>query len=105
MHDAIAILVTCPDAATAERIAATLVEERLAACVNVKPGITSFYRWEGRVQKDEELLLIIKTRADRITALEARVKALHPFDVPEFVALPIVAGSAEYLRWIDESTA
>lgn len=103
-HEHIAMLVTAPDAATAETIATALVEERLVACVNVQAGITSYYRWEGKVEKDEEHLLIIKTRRDMFTAVETRVTDLHPYDVPEVIALPINMGSRKYLDWIDDST-
>ena len=91
---------TCPDEATASRIAEALVSERLAACVNRVPGIRSTYRWEGRIQDEPEVLLLIKTVADRYPALELRLKALHPYDVPEIIAVPVAAGSASYLAWI-----
>jgi periplasmic divalent cation tolerance protein len=94
------VLCTCPDEATASRIAEALVSERLAACVNRVPGIRSTYRWEGRVQDEPEVLLLIKTVADRYPALELRLKALHPYDVPEIIAVPVAAGSASYLAWI-----
>ncbi|MFZ1325330.1 MAG: divalent-cation tolerance protein CutA [Candidatus Contendobacter sp.] len=101
---AVVILCTCPDQAIAERIAATVVDERLAACVNLAPGLVSFYRWEGQIQRDTELLLLIKTRADLYPALEARLRALHPYQTPEIIALPIQAGLAAYLDWIRDST-
>jgi periplasmic divalent cation tolerance protein len=88
------VLLTAPDATTAERIATALVEERLAACVNVVPGMRSTYRWEGAVQRDDELLLVAKTRADRLAALTARVCALHPYELPEVLALPAAGGAA-----------
>ncbi len=95
---------TCPDPATAERIAETVVDERLAACVNIAPGLTSIYRWQGRIQRDAEVLLIIKTRSTVYPLLEGRIRELHPYEVPEIIALPIQAGSATYLDWIVEST-
>jgi len=98
------VFATAPDADTASTIGAALVEERLAACANLVPGLTSIYRWEGRVHKDPEVLLLIKTRAELFPALEARVRAMHPYKVPEIVALRIDAGSAPYLRWIGEET-
>ena len=98
------VLCTVPDAAVAERIATALVEERLAACVNLVPGATSIYRWEGKLQRDAELLLVIKTAAERLAALTARVQALHPYEVPEIIALPITMGARPYLDWITEST-
>ena len=98
------ILCTCPDRITAERIAETVVSERLAACVNIVPGLTSIYRWEGQVQRDAELLLLIKTRQAIYPLLESRIRALHPYQVPEIIALPIQAGSAAYLNWIAANT-
>ncbi|MCP5118160.1 MAG: divalent-cation tolerance protein CutA, partial [bacterium] len=79
-----------------ERLARTLVAEKLAACVNVVPGVRSFYRWEGAVQEDSELLLVAKTRAGRGEALAARVKELHPYDLPEVLELPAIGGSDVY---------
>jgi periplasmic divalent cation tolerance protein len=98
--DALIALCTCPDAAVADRIARTLVEERLAACVNRLPGVESTYRWNGAVSVDEEVLLVIKTSRARYAALEARLVALHPYEVPELIAVPIGAGHAPYLAWI-----
>ncbi len=98
------ILCTCPDPATAERIAETVVGERLAACVNIVPGLTSIYRWEGQMQRDSELLLLIKTRQAVYPLLEARIRELHPYQVPEIVALSIRTGSAAYLDWIADHT-
>lgn len=98
------ILCTCPDRTTAERIAETVVSERLAACVNIAPGLTSIYRWEGQVQREAELLLLIKTRQAVYPQLEARIRELHPYQVPELIALPIQTGSAAYLNWITDNT-
>jgi len=97
------VLVTAPDSDTAARIARRLVEERWIACANLVPGVRSIYRWEGRVEEDAEVLLVLKTRADRCEALAARVKALHPYEVPEVIALPVVAGSGAYLDWVVEA--
>lgn len=94
----------CPDQATAERIAATLVDERLAACVNLLPGVTSIYRWRGQIQRDAETLLMIKTRSAVYRLLEARISELHPYEVPEIIALLIQTGSASYLNWIMENS-
>ena len=94
------VLVTAPDEACAERLARALVEERLAACVNVLPGVRSFYRWEGVVQDDTELLLVAKTRPERLEALAARVKELHPYDLPEVLEIPATGGSDAYLDWV-----
>ena len=95
------IYCTCPDKETAGRIANTLVEERLAACVNLVEGVTSVYRWEDQCQSDSELLLIIKTRNESFSSLEKRLLKLHPYDVPEIIALPITQGTRGYLDWID----
>jgi len=93
-------LSTAPDADTGLRIARALVEERLAACVNLVPAVRSVYRWEGRMQEDAEVLLVIKTRAARLDALGERLRALHPYDLPELVALPVTGGLAGYLAWV-----
>jgi periplasmic divalent cation tolerance protein len=95
-------LITVGKRADALRIARALVDERLAACVNVVPGVTSVYRWKGKRCEDRELLLIVKSRVDRWAALARRVKAIHPYTVPEIIRLPIEAGARDYLRWIDE---
>ena len=95
-----AVLVSAPDDASARRIARALVEERLAACVNLLPGVHSIYRWKGAVEEASEVLLVAKTRAARVAALAARVRALHPYELPEVVALPVADGSRSYLRWV-----
>jgi periplasmic divalent cation tolerance protein len=100
------VLVTAPDAETAAAIGRTLVEEQLIACANLVPGIRSIYRWEGKIADEPEVLLVLKTRASRCAAVAARVKALHPYALPEVVALPVVDGSEAYLDWvIAESSA
>jgi periplasmic divalent cation tolerance protein len=99
------VLVTAPDAATAEVLARALVEERLAACVNVVPGVRSIYRWQGRVEEAAELLLVAKTRADRGAALAARVRELHPYELPEVLELPALGGSEAYLEWVREESS
>ena len=104
MTDAILILVTAGSETEAETIAKTLVEERLAACVNLLSPIRSIYRWEGKITDDREWLLMIKTQAARFAAVEARVTALHSYQVPEVIALPIQAGTAAYLRWVQAET-
>lgn len=98
-------LTTCPDACSAERLAHALVEERLAACVNRIPGVASTYRWQGRIQNDAEVLLLIKTTRARFAALRERVLALSPYATPELIALDIADGSAAYLAWIGAETA
>lgn len=104
MTDALVVLVTAPNPDKAAEIARTLVEERLAACGNVVPGLRSIYRWEGKVQDDAEALLVLKTTRARFEALRDRVLALHPYEVPEVIALPVEAGSARYLDWIEAET-
>jgi uncharacterized protein involved in tolerance to divalent cations len=98
-------LSTVATAEDAERIARALVERRLAACVNVVPGVVSVYRWKGEVCRDEERLLVIKTRAERIEELREALVRLHPYELPELVALPIEAGHEAYLAWLDDSVS
>lgn len=94
------VLVTAPDAETGARVARSLVEEGLVACANLIPAVRSIYRWQGAVQDEAEVLLVMKTRADRLEAVAERVRALHPYDLPEVVALPAAGGSAAYLDWV-----
>ena len=104
MNDgALLVLTNCPDAAVAERIARTLVELKLAACVNQLAPVQSIYRWQGEVQHDSELLLLIKTRGECYPALEARIRELHSYEVPEIIAVPLQRGSESYLAWLDAS--
>ena len=105
MTDVLLCLSTCPDAETAGQIARALVEERLAACVNRVPGLVSTYRWQGRMQNDAEVLLVIKTTRARFDALRDRLLDLSPYTTPELIALDIVDGSAAYLDWIHAETA
>lgn len=98
------ILCTCPDPATAERIAQTVVSERLAACVNIVPGLTSIYRWQGQIEHQSELLLLIKTREAIYQLLETRIRELHPYETPEIISLSILTGSAPYLDWLVDNT-
>lgn len=94
---------TVPDRETAGKIAAAVVEEGLAACVSIIPGLTSVYSWQGKICKDDELLLMMKTTADLYKQLEAAIKRLHPYEVPEVVAIGIDKGLPEYLNWISET--
>jgi periplasmic divalent cation tolerance protein len=103
MAKAFVVLTTTSDRATAERIAHALVEERLAACVNLVPGVRSIYRWKGAVEAADEVLCVIKTTAARLPRLKARLVALHPYDVPEVIALPIAAGHTPYLGWLADA--
>lgn len=102
---ALLCLCACPDADTAHRIADGLVEERLAACVQILPGATSVYRWQGKLERASETLLSIKTTRDRLDTLTARVVELHPYELPEVVAVEITGGLPAYLDWIARETA
>ena len=97
------VLVTVPNAETADKLAEALVGERLAACVNVLPPMRSIYRWKGAVERDEEQLCLVKTTAAGFERLRARIVELHPYEVPEVVALPIERGHAAYLDWLTGS--
>ncbi|MGH8294174.1 MAG: divalent-cation tolerance protein CutA [Steroidobacteraceae bacterium] len=97
------ILTACPDEAVASRIARELVESRLAACVSRVGPVRSTYRWHGAIQDEPEVLLVIKTVSARFQELEMRLKSLHPYEVPEIIALQVAAGSAEYLSWLEEA--
>jgi len=99
------VLTTLPADADGAAFGRTLVEERLAACVNLLPTMNSVYRWEGQVEQETERQVIIKTSRERVVALWERIRELHPYEVPEFVVLPIVDGSDAYLRWLGESTS
>ena len=101
--DAAIALVTCPPE-NAEALAQTLVAERLAACVNIVPAITSVYRWKDSVQKDSEALLIIKTAQSRIEALKSAVLQHHPYELPEFITVNVTQGHAPYLQWLLDSS-
>jgi periplasmic divalent cation tolerance protein len=104
MTEFIVVLVTVGSEEEAEKIARNLVEGKLAACANIVSPIRSIYFWEGKVTDDREWLLLIKTRESLFPQVEKRVKELHSYQVPEVIALPILAGSQAYLRWVKEST-
>jgi periplasmic divalent cation tolerance protein len=103
MTDAILVMVTAPTADKAAELARTLVEEGLAACGNVVPGLRSIYRWEGKVHDEPEALLILKTRAALFEALRARVVEVHPYQCPEVLRLDVAEGHAPYLQWIRDN--
>jgi periplasmic divalent cation tolerance protein len=103
MSDHIVVFCTVGKTQDAGALALALVEQHLVACVNIVPAVTSIYRWRGKIERDEEQLLVMKTRADRFEELRAAIVARHPYEVPEIVALPLVAGHAPYLAWIDVS--
>lgn len=96
------IFCTCPEQETAKKLAALLVEKRQAACANIVPGLTSVYRWQGKIETDSECLLLIKSRADHYPAVEQIIREQHPYELPEIIAVPIGNGLNGYLRWIDK---
>ena len=98
------VLVSCGSIAEARKIGRNVVEKKLAACANIVPGVESIYRWKGKVERAGEVLVVVKTTANRLPALEREVKRLHRYDVPEFIVLPIIAGSRKYLAWLQGST-
>jgi len=103
MTDKIVVLTSCAAEADAERLARALVAGRLAACVNVVPGVRSFYHWKGEIESSEEFLLIVKTSRDLFPALRAEMEKLHAYEVPELLALPVVAGAENYLSWLQSN--
>lgn len=104
-HDYVMVLTTLPVDADGAAFARNLVEERLAACVNLLAPMESIYRWEGNVELEPERQIVIKTSRERVPALWDRVRDLHPYDMPEFLVLAIVDGNEAYLQWVAESTA
>jgi periplasmic divalent cation tolerance protein len=97
------VLVTCASISEARRLGRSVVQKRLAACANILSRVESIYRWKGKVERAQEVLVIMKTRAQRVKELEREVKRTHSYEVPEFIVLPVVAGSREYLQWVGES--
>lgn len=104
LREEIVIFITAPGEDEAAKIARSLVEARLAACVNIVRNIRSIYTWQGNIEDDTEVLMIVKTRKSLFSALSAKVRELHSYDVPEIIALPVIDGSEEYLKWLKEST-
>jgi periplasmic divalent cation tolerance protein len=98
------VLTNCPDAEIADRIARTLVEQKLAACVNRMPAVDSVYRWQGAVERAVEVPLLIKSTRERLPEVQEAIRALHPYEVPEILAIPVVAGLPAYLRWVVDET-
>ena len=101
MSTARVVLSTCPDAGTAEAVARALIDERLAACVNLVSGVRSIYRWQDEVEQADEILMVIKTTAGKVDALTARVAQLHPYEVPEVIALEAEGVSDAYMAWLE----
>jgi periplasmic divalent cation tolerance protein len=101
----VVVLTTLPADTDGPAFAHALVEERLAACVNLLPAMDSVYRWQGTVEHEHERQVIIKTTAPRVDALWQRVRDLHPYDVPEFIVIPVIDGNQVYLQWVADSTA
>lgn len=99
------VLTTCPDEAAAERVARALVETGLAACVNALPGARSFYTWQGRMEDTPEWVLLIKTRSELFEPLAQALRAAHPYELPEVIAVPIATGTEDYLAWIDRAVS
>ena len=104
-EEVLTVFTTWPDLETARAAARALVEERLAACGNIVPGVESVYRWEGKVETGAEVLVIFKTVLASYPAFETRLRALHPYEVPEVIAVQVTAGLPAYLRWVEESCA
>jgi len=104
MSESLVVFVTCGSEEEGLKIAHALIEEKLAACVNIVSPIRSIYRWEGKIWDEKEWLLIIKTQTARFEDVEKRVKSLHSYSLPEIVALPIINGSSSYLNWLKEMT-
>ncbi len=101
---AMIVITSAPDRKVAQAIAQALVERKLAACVNILASCTSVYRWQGKIETADEVPLLIKTRAEIYTEVEAAIKGLHPYEVPEIVALPVAEGSHDYLEWLSAAT-
>jgi len=104
MNNHIIILTTLPDEAIARSLAQELIKNQMAACVNIMPRMSSIYSWKGKIEEGQEHLLMIKTRAERYSAIEQAIRAQHPYELPEIIATPISHGLPEYMNWIDENS-
>lgn len=104
IENVLIVMTNCPDAEVADRLARTLVEQKLAACVNRLPAVDSIYRWQGTVERAVEVPLLIKSTRERLPEIQEAIRALHPYEVPEIVAIPVVAGLPSYLRWVVDET-
>jgi periplasmic divalent cation tolerance protein len=105
MEQVFIVMTHLPDTATAEALASALVEARLAACASLTPGVQSVYRWQGKIERANEVTLTIKTTQRHYAALEAAIRAAHPYELPEIIALPVVAGLSSYLQWVVAETS
>lgn len=101
----ILVISTLPDYEHAEKLARVLIDQKLAACVNILPAATSVYRWQGKVETARETIVLIKTTMERYPALEAAIKTQHPYELPEIIAVPLVAGLPAYLAWVETETS
>lgn len=104
MEQILIVMTNLPNAQAAEAIASTLVQARLAACVNILPAVQSVYRWQGKVERATEVTLLIKTTQQHYAALEAAIRAAHPYELPEVIALPVTTGLPSYLQWVITET-
>lgn len=104
MSDTLLILTTLPDQAAAEQLAARLLSQKLAACINILPAMTSLYMWKGKLERGQEHLLLIKTQRDCYETLETEIRNRHPYELPEIIGVPVTAGLSDYLAWIAENT-
>jgi len=104
MADEVVILITTENREEARKIAAGLIDSNLAACANIVESVQSLFRWQGKVENDRECLMIVKSVSKKLDAVTAKVQELHSYDVPEIIALPIIGGSKEYLKWLHEET-
>jgi len=104
MTEFLIVFITAPNEEEASKISHTLVEERLAACVNIIRSVRSIYRWQGRVEDESEVLMVVKTKRTLFDRLQKRVKELHSYEVPEIIGLPVVEGSKDYLAWLGQET-
>ena len=104
MTDAVLVLTTLPNSDAAAELASRVVSEKLAACANILPALRSIYRWQGKMQDENEVLVLLKTQARQYEPLKARILALHPYDVPEVIAIPVERGHQAYLDWILNET-
>ena len=103
-RDYLLVMNTCPTVEAAQKLALLLVENNLAACVNIIPGLTSIYRWQGKLNNDQEVLLLIKSTAEHYAAMEKLLRDNHPYELPEIIAVPVTRGLPEYLDWISQTT-